>query len=89
MPNWSDPRFRADFWQVGGSTNNRILLLGGTGFVGRCIAHVLSARGYSVTVPTRRRERARDLLLLPTVEVVERDVHDAATLGGYVRAVTP
>ena len=62
--------------------NNRILLLGGTGFVGRCIAHVLSARGYSVTVPTRRRERARDLLLLPTVEVVERDVHDAATLGG-------
>lgn len=62
--------------------NNRILLLGGTGFVGSCIAHALVARGYVVTVPTRRRERARHLLLLPTVEVVEADVHDAATLAG-------
>lgn len=57
-----------------------ILLLGGTGFVGSAIAHALSAQGHDVIVPTRRRERARDLLLLPTVSVVEADVHDPATL---------
>lgn len=71
--------------------NNRILLLGGTGFVGSCIAHALCERGYAVTVPTRRRERARHLLPLPTVDVVEADVHDSAALArlcaGYAAVV--
>ena len=60
--------------------NHRILLLGGTGFLGSRIAHALSARGHAVIVPTRRRERARHLLPLPTVEVVEADAHDPAAL---------
>ena len=51
-----------------------VLLVGGAGFVGRHLAAALAARGARVTVPTRRRERARHLLLLPTVEVVEADV---------------
>ncbi len=61
-------------------TIRNVLLIGGSGFVGSCIAHQLCARGLSVVVPTRRRERARHLLLLPTAEVVEADVHDPATL---------
>ena len=53
-----------------------VLLVGGSGFVGSAIANRLSEQGLRVRVPTRRRERARHLLLLPTVEVIEADVHD-------------
>ncbi len=40
------------------------------------------ARGARVTVPTRRRERAKHLILLPTVDVVEADVRDPKVLAG-------
>ena len=60
---------------------NRILVIGGSGYVGRELCAALVERGAVVTVPTRGRERAkRDLILLPTVDVVEADVHDAAAL---------
>jgi len=57
-----------------------ILVIGGTGFVGRHLVAALAARGASVTVPTRRRERAKHLILLPTVDVVEAPRLDARTL---------
>lgn len=59
---------------------SRILVLGGSGFVGRAIVARLAADGHEVIVPTRRRERAKTLILLPTVEVVEADIHDRARL---------
>lgn len=65
-------------------TTENVLLVGGSGFLGRHVAHLLAARGCRVTVPTRRRERAKHLLPLPTVDVVEADVHDPATLAGLV-----
>ena len=55
-----------------------MLVLGGSGFVGRHVVARLVADGLRVVVPTRRRENARHLILLPTVDVVEADVHDAA-----------
>jgi uncharacterized protein YbjT (DUF2867 family) len=57
-----------------------ILVVGGSGFVGRHLVAALAARGANVAVPTRRRERAKHLILLPTVEVIEADVGDANTL---------
>jgi NADH dehydrogenase len=51
-----------------------ILVVGGTGFVGRHLVAALAKRGARVAVPTRRRERARHLLPLPTVEVIEADI---------------
>lgn len=63
---------------------SRYLVLGGSGFVGRHLVHALSRDGHSVVVPTRRRERAKHLILLPTVDVVEADVHDPATLARLV-----
>jgi NADH dehydrogenase len=57
-----------------------ILVVGGSGFVGRHLVAALAARGANVTVPTRRRDRARHLILLPTVDVVEADVRDANAL---------
>jgi uncharacterized protein YbjT (DUF2867 family) len=57
-----------------------VLLVGGSGFLGAYVARRLAARGQRVLVPTRRREQAKHLVLLPTVEVVEADVHDDAAL---------
>jgi NADH dehydrogenase len=54
----------------------KICLLGGTGFVGHSIASSLSALGHRIVVITRRQQRHRDLLVLPTVTLVEGDVHD-------------
>src|SRR3990172_1136815 len=57
--------------------HRRILVLGGGGFVGGHLVAALAAAGAEVTVPTRRRERAKHLILLPSVEGVEGDVADA------------
>ena len=63
-----------------------VLVLGGSGFVGRHVCHQLAARGYRVTVPTRDRERAkRDLITLPTADVLDADIHHAETLRRLAR----
>jgi NADH dehydrogenase len=49
----------------------RVLILGGTGFVGRALLHRLSRDGHHLTVVVRRLERHRDLLLIPNVLLVE------------------
>jgi len=64
-----------------------VLVLGGSGFVGRYVVGRLVASGWRVVVPTRRRERAKHLLLLPTVDVIEADVHDPSTLQQLVSGV--
>jgi NADH dehydrogenase len=53
-----------------------ILVLGGSGFVGRYVVPRLDAADYSITVPTRNRERARHLILLPQTDVVQMSIHD-------------
>ena len=57
-----------------------VLVLGGSGFAGRHLVRQLVDAGRSVIVPTRRRESAKHLILLPTVDVVEADIHDDDTL---------
>ena len=61
-------------------TASRILIVGGSGFIGYQLAARLSAKNCRVIVPTRRIERARRLMLLPTVEVRQADVLDDAQL---------
>jgi NADH dehydrogenase len=53
---------------------DNVLVVGGSGFIGRHLVAALAAHGVRVTVPSRRRERAKHLILLPTVDVVEADV---------------
>ena len=67
---------------------NRVLVLGGAGFVGRELVERLAAQGVRVRVPTRIRERAkRSLIVLPTVEVVEADIHDSGRLDALMTGV--
>jgi NADH dehydrogenase len=62
----------------------RICVLGGSGFVGRHVVAKLIEQGHGVVVPTRRRERARHLIMLPTIDVVQADIHEARTLARLV-----
>lgn len=62
-----------------------VLLLGGSGFVGGWIASSLSDQGVRVTIPTRRRENTKQLTMLPTVDMVQADIHDPETLAGLMR----
>lgn len=62
-----------------------VCVIGGSGFVGRHLCQQLAARGYRVRVPTRDRERAKALCLLPTVEIVVADVHNPAALAAVVQ----
>ena len=59
-------------------TPKTICVLGGTGFVGHQLISQLSKAGYFVVVPSRNRERRRSLSVLPTVDVVDADIHDDA-----------
>ncbi len=54
---------------------HRLCLLGGTGFIGQQLIARLARQGHHLRVLTRRRERHRELLVLPTLELVETNIH--------------
>ena len=58
----------------------RILVLGGTGFVGRHFCEKAVALGCRLTVLTRHSVSAKAVQTLPWVDVLEGDVYDEATL---------
>ena len=60
--------------------SSKISILGGSGFVGRHITRILIAQGKQVRIATRNRERHRDLLVLPGIELVEADIFDNGSL---------
>ena len=53
-----------------------VLVLGGTGFVGRHVCEWLNRVGVRVTVPTRHTEHAKSIQMLPMVDVIVANVHD-------------
>jgi len=62
------------------STAPRVLILGGTGFVGRHVCEKLTRLGCSMTVVTRRARQASAIQNLPRVHVIEGDVYNAEFL---------
>ncbi len=59
-----------------------VCVLGGTGFVGQHLASRLVEAGYQVRVPSRRRERHREMMVLPGVDLIQANVHDTTDLRG-------
>ena len=62
----------------------KVLLLGGSGYVGTYIANRLSQRGIEVTIPTRRRERTKALIIQPNVLMPQANIHCVETLTGLM-----
>ena len=62
----------------------KIIVLGGTGFVGAHVCEKLVRDGWAVTVPTRRRIKATNIMHLPNLTVLELDVNDEAALARAV-----
>jgi len=63
----------------------KVLLLGGSGFLGTYIANRLSQRGIEVTIPTRRRERTKALIMQPGIDMPEANIHCPEALAELVR----
>lgn len=64
---------------------SKILVLGGSGFVGRHLIERLQRQDAQVTLPTRRLAAARPLWHLPCVDMIETDV----TRPGELEALVP
>lgn len=66
----------------------QLLILGGTGFVGRALCELLSsqsdATALRLRVPTRRLGHAQEVLPLPLVDVTVANVHEDAALDRLV-----
>jgi uncharacterized protein YbjT (DUF2867 family) len=62
-----------------------IAIIGGTGFIGSSLACELARQRYKIRVISRRRERNRKLLVVPALELVEANVHSAASLSSALR----
>ncbi len=62
----------------------KIVVIGGSGFIGRHVCEKLAASGHSITVPTRRLSGAAHLLPLPRLQLLQCDVHDNAQLAQVV-----
>jgi len=66
-----------------------IAVLGGTGVVGRSVCEKLVERSSTgrIVVPTRRLPHGQRVRSLPTVELLEADVHDDRQLAGALAGV--
>ncbi|HEX5122231.1 MAG TPA: complex I NDUFA9 subunit family protein [Rhodanobacteraceae bacterium] len=62
----------------------RIVIVGGTGFVGSHLVPRLHADGHRIIVLSRNRELHRDLSVLPRTSVVTADVYDQNALGRHL-----
>ncbi|MDT8409294.1 MAG: complex I NDUFA9 subunit family protein [Wenzhouxiangellaceae bacterium] len=58
----------------------KILILGGSGFVGRHLARRLSRAGHAITVVTRHKPAARQLEIVPRLKLVQFDPYDEQLL---------
>ena len=57
-----------------------VAILGGSGFVGTQLANRLAKVGLEIRALTRRRERARHLLVIPTLKLIEADTDSLESL---------
>ena len=61
-------------------TAKRLVILGGTGFVGSYLVPRLAFEGHRITLLSRNREKHRALAVIPGVEIRSADVYDGNAL---------
>jgi uncharacterized protein YbjT (DUF2867 family) len=61
-----------------------VLLIGGSGFIGRQLAQALTTAGLRVIVPTRKLRHAAALRVLPGAEIIEADIFDTGSLSALM-----
>ncbi len=66
-----------------------VLLIGGSGFVGRSVTTRLVERGYSVIIPTRKPGHPNQNLQTPQIQWVEGSVHEPQFLDSLCRQIGP
>lgn len=59
---------------------DNVCIFGGSGFVGRHLANILTDQEIYLRIPTRNYERAKELLVIPTTDLIEADIYDDAEL---------
>lgn len=59
---------------------NKIVILGGTGFIGSNLAFELSKYTKKITILTRNKEKNKKLLVLPNIEIIQTNVNDELSL---------
>lgn len=67
----------------------KVLLIGGSGFIGQKIASGLSALGHAVLLPTRKAAYAKELWVLPKLQVIEANIHDPSVLADLCQRLGP
>jgi len=64
-------------------TRKTICILGGSGFVGHHIISRLIKDNHNIRILTRRREQHRDILVMPSVEILDANIHERGQLKEY------
>ena len=62
----------------------KIVVFGATGFVGWHVCEKLARQGWRITAPVRHLSDARGILHLPTINVLDANIHDAKVLAQVV-----
>ncbi len=60
--------------------HDNIILLGGSGFIGRQLAFALANRAYLVTITCRHPHRHKDLLVHPNIRMIQSNLFDPGSL---------
>ena len=63
----------------------KVCVLGGSGFVGSHLVNRLNDLSYEIVVPTRSRNGARALWMIPRARVIECDIHNEDTLSSLFK----
>lgn len=66
------------------SIKKQAVVFGGAGFIGKYLVRALANENWKVAVVTRRPERNRDLLVLPTVKLVTVDINSPAEISSLM-----
>jgi uncharacterized protein YbjT (DUF2867 family) len=64
-----------------------VCIFGGSGFVGRHLANIMTDQEIYLRIPTRNYERAKEVLVIPTTDLVEADIYDDAELDRVLRGI--